>query len=160
MTPGAGAMSVEGFLSYHSTEYIIPPPTTIGPFSSYDREEFVLSMRRQVERLLALQRPNWDSYGALPIATEAVERAARLVLKLIDHELPVPRLYPLSDGGVRLEWVGPEAEVHIDLPVVDEPTAYYADERTGDEWEGSISDVPEALLRLVARSPKAAPRIS
>lgn len=153
LTTGAGVMSTGSFLAYHATEYVLPPPMTSRPFSDYDREELVLSVKRQVERLLSLQRPNWDSYGARPIASGAVERAAGLVIQLIEHEMPAPRLYPLSDGGVRLEWVDGDAEVYIDVSAVDEPTAYYTDERTGDEWEGSVSDAPDALLDLVARFP-------
>lgn len=147
--PGAGTLDREVFLSYHAAEYVMAPPTTLGPFSHYDREEMILATKRQVERLLTLRRPNWDTYGARPVSPDALDRATRLVLDLVDHEIRTPRLYPLSDGGVRLEWAGPDGEAWIDIPATDEATYYLLDETTAVEQEGALVDVPARMWEFL-----------
>lgn len=148
-TTGPGTMDEEGFLSYHAAEYTMSPPTTIGPFSDYDRQEVLLATERQVWRLLLLQQPDWDSYGARPIHPVAVYRATRLLLSLIEHEVPAPRLSPLVDGGVRLEWRGRWGEVYIDVPAENEPAGYFIDEETQGEWEGPLAEAPGRMLELL-----------
>lgn len=149
-TSGAGTLDRELFLSYHAAEYAMVPPTTLGPFSHYDREEVIRATKRQVEHLLALRRPDWDSYGARPVNPDALDRATRLVHSLVEHEVAVPRLYPLSDGGVRLEWASQDGEIWIDLPTADDATYYFINQKTGDEREGPLVDAPLELLEFLA----------
>ncbi len=149
-TSSAGTLDREVLLSYHSAEYAMAPSTTLGPFSRYDKEEVILATKRQVERLLTLRPPDWDSYGARPVNRDVLDRAARLVLHLVEHEVTTPRLYPLSDGGVRLEWASSGGEIWIDYPVADEATYYFVDERTGDEREGPLVDAPLQMLEFLA----------
>ncbi len=148
-TSGAGTMEREGFLSYHAAEYAMLPQATIEPFAHYDREEVILSTKRQAERLLILRRPGWDSYGARPVNPGALDRATRLVLHLAEHRVIAPRLYPLSDGGVRLEWASDLGEVWIDIPAFGEPSCFFVDERTGHEWEGPLVESPGQIQELL-----------
>lgn len=47
----------------------------------------------------------WDSYGADPISTEAIESAKRLLFQLTeDHRLP-DGVSPNTGGGVDLFWI-------------------------------------------------------
>lgn len=63
---------------------------------------------------------NWDSYGAVPIAREAIRCAQRLVL-LVAEGLGVVAgvggspyaVAPVPDGGVYVEWRGPGGELQV-----------------------------------------------
>lgn len=147
-------MERAGFLSYHEAEYsAVPPMTLLGSLAHYDREEVVLQVKRQAERLLLLRTRGWDSYGARPVNPEALDRAVRFVLHLVDYELAPPRLSPLNDGGVRLEWFGAVGEVWIDIPASGEASCFFEDERNGDEWEGPIDEAPPQMLELLTAMP-------
>ena len=61
------------------------------------------------ERLAELSRlePDWDSYGALRVAPQAIAAAGAIVGQVIDRAgaQGAPRdIMPLADGGVALEW--------------------------------------------------------
>jgi hypothetical protein len=151
-TGGAGTMDQEGFLTYHAAEYAESPLNSFELLLSlYNREGMVLSMKRQAERLLQLRRPDWDGYGARPISRTALDSATRLVLYLADHQVVPPRLFPLVDGGVRLEWASPSSEVWIDIPASGEALGFFEDERTGEGWEGPLVESPDSMLDLLMR---------
>lgn len=116
---------------------------------AYDREDVLLLAKRRVHQLLTLYRPGWDSYSAMPVDEEAVDRASRFVQKLTEHELPVGLLFPLADGGIRMEWRGERYEVLIDVYSTGYPTAYFADEDDGTEWEGELPDAPVDLISVL-----------
>lgn len=64
-------------------------------------------------RLSALEglAPNWDSYGALPVAVIHANRAVRFLRRFMTDALPRPDVVPLNDGGVQLEWHLPNCRV-------------------------------------------------
>ena len=77
-----------------------------------------------LERLAALSRlePDWDSYGALPIAPVALDTARSFVLTTVerfaegnrDSAVPYTAM-PIADGGVSLEWRGPRSSLELDI---------------------------------------------
>lgn len=48
--------------------------------------------------------PNWDSYRALRIEDECIERAIRFCDVAEEKKLDPPGAAPLNDGGVNLYW--------------------------------------------------------
>mgnify|MGYP001560632607 CR=1 FL=1 len=49
--------------------------------------------------------PDWDSYGAVPIAADVIERAIRALGALVSSYRFWP--VPCSDGGILFEGLGP-----------------------------------------------------
>ena len=56
-------------------------------------------------RSFATLPPDWDSYGALPIAPDVIERALRLLPFITAAGLHVWAV-PRSDGGIAFEGIG------------------------------------------------------
>src|SRR5437660_4615385 len=90
---------------------------------SLDLEEFVATAEQQAREALHLDlilplftlRENWDGYGSPPIAPEAAT-AALSPISLGDMiGLPLPKVSPVTGGGVHLEWEkdGRALELHI-----------------------------------------------
>src|SRR5262245_58777229 len=70
------------------------------------------------ERLAELGRldADWDSYGALPVAPQAIAAAGEIIGRVIDRVgvRGVPRdMMPIADGGVALEWRSPGLELGL-----------------------------------------------
>lgn len=64
---------------------------------------------------LAKLQPNWDSYGAVPVARDAVVRTLRLFEDL-QWRGPLPTVLPTSLGGIHLAWGGDSNAVEIEIP--------------------------------------------
>ena len=50
-----------------------------------------------------VREPNWDGYGAIPVAREAL-RNARLLIDSLPGDLPAPSFGAEPDGHLTLEW--------------------------------------------------------
>jgi len=99
----------------------------------------------QLDRLLELP-PNWDSYNADPIEREIVASAKGLLDALVDVlDLPCPLISPTRNGGVLLEWSVASKEFEIQLVSRDAASFVFADEDTGQEYEGAIFRDPVNL---------------
>lgn len=126
-------------------------------------EDLTLSLKRRLHDLLMLGAPNWDGYGAAPVDEDAARKALFLVLELADHmggyEMPLPELYPLTDGGVRIEWRTEDKEASIDVLPANEPSLYFCDDVAGQEWEGplgaSVFELLSVLTAMADDSPTA-----
>ena len=66
-------------------------------------------------RDLAALPPNWDSYGATPVAPEVAARAAELLIGLVQPETPRPAVVPTVRGGVQIEWHVQGVDLEIDV---------------------------------------------
>ncbi len=81
-------------------------------------------MEPVLARLAELQalETDWDTYGALPLTSTALSRAdvmMRTVLNLYggtfgDRVAPYS-VMPIVDGGVAIEWRGPNADLNLDI---------------------------------------------
>lgn len=93
---------------------------------------------------------DWDSYGALPVATDVIDAARDLLTQIVLASLPFPALVPTVRGGLSLEWTSPGREFSMSLatdrerPIV--VSAYYFNDESGEEWE---SDRPSVDPRVM-----------
>lgn len=114
-----------------------------------------------IDRLAQLHdlRPDWDSYGALPITRLAEEVARELLVKswnagLIPDESRFD-LMPIPTGGLQLEWEGRfgelEIEIHPDgtissLRVRPDETSESSDDSRSLRWEEVRSQITRTLF--------------
>ncbi|MBM3943539.1 MAG: hypothetical protein FJ316_11610 [SAR202 cluster bacterium] len=117
-----------------------------------------------VDRLehLATLPPDWDSYGAVPIKPEAIEKTKAMfkqILPLVRKDVPLPFIAPSPDGGVEWEWTVPSGkELLLDIPPDDRPVPFLlvelSDSAEEVETEGTLGDplaLEEAVKRLLSR---------
>lgn len=101
------------------------------------------------------REPNWDGYGAAPLAP-AVERRARRLARLLPASLPLPEVTPAPSGSIDLEWRAGRAEC-LSLCVCESGPVQYDGRVGGEEVSGSFplaAPLPArvaSLLRSVAR---------
>lgn len=79
----------------------------LGRASSRLGEPFI----RKLRSLLRLE-PGWDSYGARPISTHAVETALAFLAQTAGG--PGPSIVPTVRGGIQLEWHNGRIDVEIE----------------------------------------------
>lgn len=74
-------------------------------------------LRSRLEELSKLQ-PNWNSYGARPIAPAALGAVFGLLYQLARSSTPRPTIVPTSDGSVQVEWHtrGIDLEIRVASP--------------------------------------------
>lgn len=98
------------------------------------------------------QKPNWDGYGAEPVAAETYRLAYRL-LESLPLGTPPPSVGAEADGHLTLEWYRSTSRV-LSVSVSPEGMIYYAalvgtSKRSGTEaFQG---EVPEDVIRIVQR---------
>src|SRR4051794_15646504 len=85
-------------------------PAQIGP----DRRDEVSS---RLTTLASLD-PDWDSYGARSLSPAAVRVAQSILDQTLASPLPLPKVFPVPDGGVQLEWSAGPIELELEI----EPT--------------------------------------
>lgn len=153
----AGTQGIEigeqRFLSSEPARYVLVDSTTSPSwlYIVYKREEQVWRIRGYLEQLLSHHQAGWDSYGALPIERRAIDQAAELVEILLEHGFPAPDVFPLTEGGARLEWMQGELELSINIDGVGEPSVYFCDDSAGEEWEARLTNSARYLNSILAR---------
>jgi hypothetical protein len=55
--------------------------------------------------------PGWDSYAAVPVTTNSVQKAMVFLASVLEPRSTPPTVVPLSDGGVQLVWHRNEVDV-------------------------------------------------
>ena len=119
---------------------------------------YLLSSYQRLTELSMLQA-DWDSYGASPISDRAVDRARRFLFHLMQEfpeagDISPYTVAPLPNGGVQLEWRGPQKalEIEIDaagrfssLLVEDHETGRTYDERGRVSAAAAVHLVSQAL---------------
>lgn len=98
----------------------------------------------QLTTLLRLP-PNWNSYGARPVALAAANRTVKLLLSL-PSEIPAPSIVPTSRGHVQIEWH--QSNLDIEVEVRPQETECFVAE--GDDEEEFRVATQVDLLRLRA----------
>lgn len=60
---------------------------------------------------------DWDGYGALPVAEQALHEAEQLAMatSLITREIGVPEVSPNSNGTVSFEWETPRGDAYAEV---------------------------------------------
>jgi len=81
---------------------------------SLDTDPLVRADQRLAD--LARLEEDWDSYGAAPIAPEAIKIASHLMRRVLMHR-PYPPYFvgPIPYGGVEIEWRNCDKRVEIDV---------------------------------------------
>ena len=70
--------------------------------------------QKELQTLKDLPR-NWDSYGSPEITNKASKKVADLLHTLACFGLNKPNLFPVSGGGLQLEWQNAERELEIEV---------------------------------------------
>jgi hypothetical protein len=95
------------------------------------------SVVRDLASAVALP-PAWDSYSAAPLQLDLAVDAVVFLSQFLPPDAPAPRVVPLSDGGVQLEWHRSGLDVEITFPASDVPELYLHDHEGGAEHEALI----------------------
>ncbi len=66
-------------------------------------------------RRLRLLRPGWDGRNAQPVTEAAIYGTAWLLDRILDAESEPPQIFPLTNGGVQIEWYAAGEEIDIDV---------------------------------------------
>jgi hypothetical protein len=118
------------------------------------------SALQRLEELSRLER-DWDTYGALPLTATALTLAEALMRQAVDllgsgmGERVAPyTLMPIADGGVSIEWRGPQATLELDIGPSGMLSYLLVDNSTGErqfdeEAEVSERQALDAVRRVV-----------
>jgi len=110
-------------------------------------------------------KPGWDSYGAQPIAPEAIDKAEallRLVYAASDAGIEPPLIAPCADGGVQFEWQSPSGkELTLGIPPAGTPIDFLLEdphaegiESTTEGVVGHQSELLELLDNFIGETDK------
>ncbi len=119
---------------------------------------------RKIDELKNLPE-DWDSYGANTISADAIAKAKSVVTSVmkafggfIGNVVQLTDVIPIADGGVQLEWVGPHAELEVEISPsgvigllyisISEDRRYYEESK-----DNSLNDVYAAIARLTHSQP-------
>ena len=95
--------------------------------------------------------PNWDSYGAGPIDPDLVVEAMNFMNNLLGSSSPVPRVVPLSSGGLQLEWHRKGIDLEVVFDRGEEPFFYSRNRVNGEEDEQTLPENSLLLLTIIER---------
>jgi hypothetical protein len=95
--------------------------------------------------------PDWNSYGAGAIDRKVIHDALNFINGMLGPTSPVPRVVPLSSGGLQLEW----RKQGVDLEIVFDPgeqfSFYLRNRVNGEESEHALPESAD-LLRSIIRN--------
>ena len=92
----------------------------------------------EIHRLKALAS-NWDSYGALCVDPNIIERAEELLLTLVQPETPWPTIVPTARGGIEIEWHTRGIDLEINFSSANQVSVSFENLRASTEWERDLS---------------------
>jgi hypothetical protein len=95
--------------------------------------------------------PNWDSYAAGPIDQKVVHSAMNVINGLLGPTNLAPRVVPLSNGGLQLEWRRQGVDLEVVFDRAEAPYFYYRNRVTGDESDHGLPE-GSGLLRSIISS--------
>jgi hypothetical protein len=93
--------------------------------------------------------PNWDSYAAEAVDQKVVHGAMNTINGLLGPTSPAPRVVPLSNGGLQLEWHRQGVDLEVVFDRAEEPFFYYRNRVNGDESEHSLSENAGFLRSII-----------
>ena len=131
--------------------------------NTFDLEKVLALLRTATRKLDELQNlsEDWDSYGANPISQNAIMQAKEIIISIvrlfgfiIGDVVRLMDVIPVANGGVQLEWVGPHAELEIEVSPNSNISLLYIwgpeDMRNYQELKDiSLSTVYKMIPRLV-----------
>lgn len=128
------------------------------PFTNLHNVAAVLAaVSPQVETLTHLEA-GWDSYDAETIAAEAILAAERLIHEVVTAhswtpvEYLTPYVLPLADGGVQIEWTGPQGRLDVEVSPEEEVSFLLIQGEAGSEtFEERDGVSPAEVVRTVGR---------
>lgn len=89
---------------------------------------------------------NWDSYGSSRIKDKAVKTTANLLVDTAKFGMPKPYIFPVSGGGLQLEWQQGNKELEIEI-LPNGKIEYLKVNENGEMEEGEILELD--IWRLV-----------
>jgi len=91
--------------------------------------------------------PNWDGYGAPAIDPAVIEAAKRFIDRLPEAIAPRPRVVPMSNGTLQLEWhAGSKSlELEFESPHSIRYLQWLPDEGIESEDSFSVDDLETAI---------------
>lgn len=136
------------------------PVFLINIFPSSTAEGIALSVQRKLLTFADLEQ-DWDSYGSYPVSFKAVAKASALFDKVINNFFKAKGgsvypfdIAPLKNGGVQLEWRGPNGSLEVEIGP-DEGFNYLLIQGQGktrsfDEKDNvTASDILELISRII-----------
>lgn len=105
-------MSIASIGWYQPTDHI---GWTFSHAPKSTRFNALIDVVAQQLRELRLLRPGWDGESARSVTDEAIFGAAGLLGRILDAESEPPQIFPLTDGGVQIEWYAAGDEIDIDV---------------------------------------------
>lgn len=104
----------------------------------------------QLAGLASLPR-GWDSYGASPIDERVSLLALHFLVAVLEQGLPRPFVVPTTHGGISIEWHRASRELIVGIePGRPQPSAFFADDAAGLEWEAELPGEARFIPALVA----------
>ena len=91
---------------------------------------------------------DWNSYGAGAIDQNMVLSAMNLITGLLGPTSPVPRVVPLSSGGLQLEWHRKGIDLEVVFDRNEQPFFYCRNRVTGEDSEHELPE-DSVLLRSI-----------
>ena len=82
--------------------------------SLFDQSLWTRAAQWQVEKLSMLSE-NWNSYGSPSISLQARRETLLLLPILGKLQMPEPKIFPVSGGGVQLEWKNKSCELELEV---------------------------------------------
>jgi hypothetical protein len=112
----------------------------------HDGPDFASRVRADIRSLGELA-PNWDGYGAPAIDPAVIEAAEAFIARLPLGLAPPPRVVPMSNGTLQLEWhAGPKSlELEFESPASIRYLQWHSDEGVEEEDSFPTTNVDTAV---------------
>ena len=94
---------------------------------------------------------NWDGYGAKAMDPTAVRRMRRFLAALQRDGFPAPRLVPIPDGGLQLEWTRGATELEIELDPAGSLIFVFDDPRVPGGIDGELPADEDKFFSVMQR---------
>ena len=95
--------------------------------------------------------PNWDSYDAVTIEPKADDAAMAFIHGLLGPMSAVPRVVPLADGGLQLEWHRHGIDLEIVFENGEQPYFFHKNRITDEESDYALPENNHLLKSIIAR---------
>ena len=106
-------------------------------------------LKETYDRIAALEalKENWDSYGGLPVANDAISMLRMLLSNLDIEDMPTPHVAPLPDGGIGLHWRVGARDLEIEVEATGEVLSLQTD-GGGESIPRNVHTLSEAQKSL------------
>ena len=84
-------------------------------------------------------RQDWDSYGAPPINTTAIQRGIEILAEIMAPDSMPPTFVPTNSGGCQLEWHSQGRDVEIEISSEGCTSVFFHDRIRNAQGEGPLA---------------------